>query len=74
VQRLRDQVLAHLGPVRVGGVDQVHAQLDHAAQDRLGVVRIVGRPPDAVAGDAHGAEAEPADFEIAADREGRSHS
>jgi hypothetical protein len=30
MERLRDQVLAHLRPVRVCGVDQVDAELDNA--------------------------------------------
>ena len=61
---------ADLGAVGVGGVDEIDAQLDRAAQDgdRLAVV---GRlAPDAVAGDLHRAEAEPVDGKIAADREG----
>ena len=75
VQRLGDQVLADLGPVGVGGVDQVDAELDRrGAAPRLRLVGVVGRAPDAVAGDPHRAEAEPADLEVAADREGRGHA
>ena len=67
VQRLADQVLADVRAVAVGGVDEVDAELDRAAQDGAGVVEVGGRAPDAVAGDAHGAEAEPVDGEVAAD-------
>ena len=31
-ERLGDQVLGHVGAVRVGGVNQRHAVLDHAAE------------------------------------------
>ena len=70
MKRLGDQVLAYLGAVRVGRVDQVDAELDDAPEQALGLLGVVGRAPDATAGDPHGAEAEPADLEITADGEG----
>jgi hypothetical protein len=73
MEGLGDQALADLRAVRVGRVDQVHPQLDDAAQQPLGLVGVVRRSPDAVAGDPHRAEAQPAHLEIAADRERRSH-
>ena len=65
VQRLGDELLAHRGTVRVGGVDEVHAELDRAPQDRDRLVVVGGVAPDAGAGDAHRAEAEAAHGEIA---------
>ena len=52
IQGLGDQVLAHLGSVGVGGVDQVDAQLGHAAQQPASGVGVV-RSSDAVARDPH---------------------
>ena len=45
-------------------------ELDGAAQHRLGLVAVGRLAPDARAGDAHGAEAEPVDREVAADVDG----
>ena len=69
VQRLGDQLLADLGPVGVGGVDQVDAELDDPAQHALGPVAVGRLAPDPVAGDPHRAEAEAVDLEVAADLE-----
>ena len=40
IERLRDQLLADMRPVRFGGIDQRHVELDRAPQrrDRLGPV------------------------------------
>ncbi len=65
VERLGDQLLADMRAVGVGGVDQVDAELDRPPQDRDGLVVIGRRPPDAGAGDPHGAEAQPAHPAIA---------
>src|ERR687897_248603 len=70
VERLGDQVLTHLGPVRVGRVDQVDAELNDAPKDPFRLVRILGRAPDAPSRDPHSAEAETVDLEVPADREG----
>jgi hypothetical protein len=69
MERLGDQALAHLGPVRVRRVDEVDSQVDGASKDPLrglGVGRIA---PDPGAGDSHRPEAHPADLEVAAQRE-----
>ena len=58
VEGFGDEVLADLGPVGVGRVDEVDAQLHGAAQHSDGLVVVFGRTPDAGAGDAHGTEAE----------------
>ena len=47
VQRLSDELLAHVGAVRVGGVDEVDAELDRATQDGLGFLTIGRLAPDA---------------------------
>ena len=70
MERLGDQVLAHLGPVGVRGVDQVDAQLDDAPEEALGLLRVVRRAPDALPGDPHGAETKAVDLEVTADGEG----
>ena len=70
MQRLGDQLLADVRPVAVGGVDQVDAELDGPPQDGDRGVVIGRRAPDALAGDAHGAEAEAMDLEVAAEGEG----
>ena len=46
------------------------AEFDRAAQHPDAFVAVGGRTPDALAGQAHGAEAEPVDGEVAADSEG----
>ena len=69
-ERFADEVLADVRAVAVGGVDEVDAQLDGAAQDGAGGVEVRGRTPDAGAGDAHGTEAEAVDLEVAAETEG----
>ena len=70
VKGLVDQPLGHLGPVGVGGVDEVDARLDGAAQDGDGFVAVIGLSPDALPGQLHGAVAESVDLEVAAELEG----
>ena len=47
MQRLGDQLLADVRTVRVGGVDEVDAELDGPAEHRLGLVAVAGLAPDA---------------------------
>jgi hypothetical protein len=49
------------GAVRVGGVDEVRAELDCAAQHRFRHIAVRGRTSDAGTRDTHGAEAEAVD-------------
>jgi hypothetical protein len=70
MERLGDQVLAHLRAVGVGRVDQVDADLDDAAEEALGLLRVLGRAPDALPCDPHGAEAKTVNFQVTADAEG----
>ena len=69
VQRLRDQVLAHLGAVGVRGVDQVDVELDRSPEDAQRLVAVARLAPDALAGDPHGAEAEAPHRHVAAEDE-----
>src|SRR6185437_14629895 len=64
-ERLGDQLLADLGAVGVGGVDQIDAELDRAPEHGDRFVAVRGRAEDFGAGDPHRAEAEPADLEVA---------
>ncbi len=69
VQRLGDEDLAHLRAIRVGGVDEVDAQLDGAAQHRLRGFAVGRVAPDPPSCDAHRAVAEAVDGEVTADRD-----
>ena len=69
MQRLADQFLGDVRAVGVGGVDEVDAELDGAAQHADAFVVVVRRAPDTLAGQAHGAESEAVDREVAADAE-----
>src|SRR6478752_665813 len=59
VQGLREDLLADVGPVGIGGVDEVDAELDGAADDGDGRLAVRRLAPDPVADNAHGAEAQP---------------
>src|SRR5581483_12174422 len=65
VERVRDDLLAPAGAVDVGGVDQRHAELERPPQHARTLRGIVN--------DAHRAEADAADLELAAEEEGRVH-
>ena len=69
-ERLGDDLLADVRAVRVGGVDEVDAELDGAADHGDGAGAVLGRSPDAVAGELHGAVAETVDGAAAGEREG----
>jgi len=71
-QSFGDQLLADPRTVGIGGVDEGDAQFDHTAQQAYRCCPIRRWTPDARSSDPHGAEAEPADAEIAkAQRAGR---
>src|SRR5882757_6612129 len=59
VQRLPDQLLADVRAVRVGGVDQVHPELDGAAQHPDRLVVVGRRTPDTRSGQLHRTKAQP---------------
>ena len=69
VQRLADQPLAHLGAVRIGRVDERHAELDGAAQHADHLVVVAWLAPHAGPGDLHRAVSQPHDGQVAADGE-----
>ena len=73
MQRLGDQRLAHLGPVGVGRVDQVHAQLDRPPEHPPRLVRLRRRAPDARSRERHGAEPEAPHLQLAADENRVGH-
>jgi hypothetical protein len=59
VQRPAEQLVGHLGPVGVAGVDVGDAEVHGSSQHGDGGVAVLGRPPDAGAGQLHRAVAEP---------------
>src|SRR5271156_959472 len=67
-QGLGDEFFADARAVRISRVDKVDAELTGAAQHRQRACTILGRPPDAVSGDAHRAEAQTIDGEFTAER------
>ena len=70
VQRLGDQRFADMRTVRIGGIDEVHAELVRSPQDRLGGIAIGRFAPYPVARDAHRAVPETMHREITADTDG----
>src|SRR5579872_3114065 len=65
VQGLGDEFFGDVGAVGVGGVDEVDAEFDSAAQRAKGGTAVGGRSPDAFSSDAHGPVAEAVNGEIA---------
>ena len=70
VQRLAQDLLAHVRPVRISGVDEVDAELDGAPHDANALVAVGRLAPDARAGQLHRAITDPADGEVPADAHG----
>jgi hypothetical protein len=73
VKSFCDQPLGDLRTVGVGGVDQVDAEFNGAAQHPAGCGGIGRFAPRALAHKAHSSVAEPVNGQIAADREGQTH-
>jgi hypothetical protein len=69
MERLADELLRQVRPVGIGSVDEVDAELRQALQRAYGLRLVFRRTPNAFSGDAHGAEAEAMDFDLAADLE-----
>src|SRR5262249_10786199 len=69
-QRFRDQLFAHGRTIGIRRVYEVDAQLRGSAKNRNRGIRVLGRSPDAVAGDAHGAEADTVDGHFTAQPNG----
>src|SRR6267378_3535596 len=65
MKRLGDETLANYRAVGVGGVDEIDSQLNRTPQD-CDCLGMIGRfSPDAIAGELHCAEPEPANWNIA---------
>lgn len=69
MQRLVDDLLGEVRAVGVRGVDEIHPELDGAAQHPDAFVAVVGRAPHALRGKAHRPEAESVDGQISAEGE-----
>ncbi len=69
MQHFADQLFAGVRTVAVGGVDEIDAEFRQARERRAGSDWIGGRPPDSLPGNAHGAETEAVDDNIATDRD-----
>src|SRR6476620_10655549 len=67
VEGLGNQCLAHVRPVRIGRVDEVHTEFDRPLEYRFGDLTIRRLTPDPRAGYPHRAETEPVDRQIATD-------
>ena len=67
MERLGDEQFVYIGTVGIGGIDEVHPELDRPAQNFPRVLSI-GRPaPYPLARQAHRAKAKPIHREIAAE-------
>ena len=73
MQRFGDEFLVHVRAVAVGGVEESQAQVVRLAQHGVRGGTILRRSPDVGAANAHRAEAETVDGEVA-DADGRSHA
>ena len=65
MERLGDERLVHLRTVAVGGVEEVHAELDRPPQHPMRRAAILGRPPDVGTADAHRTEPHPVHRQVA---------
>src|ERR1700733_458089 len=70
VEGFRDDFFADVGPVGVGGVDEIDAEFNPALEDALRLRAVFGFAPDAVTCKAHGAESEAVNRSFAAEGEG----
>ena len=66
MKRFADQLLRHVRPIGIGGVDAIDAKLGQPFQRAEGFRPVLGLASNALAGDAHGAEAETIDLNLAA--------
>jgi hypothetical protein len=69
VERFVDHPLAHLGAVRIGSVNERHAELDCAAEHADHLVAVAWLAPHSGPGDLHGAVSQPHHGQVAADGE-----
>jgi hypothetical protein len=71
MQGIGKQLLAHLGTVRIRGVEELHSEIEGSAENILRGSRIRRFTPAARAGQRHRSIADAAHGHVAADREGR---
>jgi hypothetical protein len=69
VEHFLDEILADIGPVTVGRIDEVDAETGQAPERLDCSVVIRGRAPDAWSGDAHRTETQTINDQVAADGE-----
>ena len=74
MKRLRNEKLARLRSVGIGGIDEIHAELDRALENFERGFAVLRPTPDPVACDPHRAEPEPVHGQVAADFESVTHS
>src|SRR6476469_5125673 len=70
MKRFLDQLLGDIRPIGIGGIDKIDAELGQTPQGAKRLSAVGRRTPNARAGDAHGAEAEAMNQDVAADLEG----
>ena len=63
-----DQFVDDVGPIELGGVDVIDAELDRTPQDRTRRVGVTRRAEHAGARELHGAETDPPDRLVAEER------
>ncbi len=67
MKRLVDQALAHGGSVDIGGIDEVHAEIDRAPEQCVHCLCIEGFAPTLLSGDFRRTESDAIHLQIAAD-------
>src|ERR1700722_15028270 len=69
IQRLRNDLFAHVWAIGIRGIDEIDTQLERAPQHPQRLAAISRRTPHARARQAHRTKAEPADAKITAEHE-----
>jgi hypothetical protein len=69
IKRFGDEFFSHMRAVGICGVNKIDSEFNGAAQNSNCFVVVLRWPPNSFSCQAHAAEAEPVDYEIAADSE-----
>jgi hypothetical protein len=69
MQRFAQKLLGDIGPVRIGGINEVHPELRKPFERPYGFRAVGRRTPDSTAGEAHGAKPEAIDRGVGANAE-----
>ena len=64
-ERLANKLLGKIGPIGIGGVDEIDAEVGQSTQRLQSLGAIGGRPPDPLAHDPHRAKAKAIDIKRA---------